>query len=247
MTKILVIETALRGAALALAEWDESTPTKIRAQAYFKEAHAATAAIHDLWEHIQKESGWNLKDLDAIVVDRGPGSFTGVKVGIAFAQALRFGSNDVLPCMGVVGIVARANGEADRLFVLPANRTQGFFAIRKAEQTHLGLLQLEDGVQYFSVDREPLDASEVYSPDLVLLQGWPEFEKVAKEIGGGLTADDSEAVLRHAIRHLIEESRRLISLGGIRNDSIEPLYISYSAPEEKLLAQKAKDAQWQKK
>lgn len=250
MTKILVIETALRGAALAFAEWDETSSVKIRAQAYFIEAHAATAAIHQLWKQIQEESGWTLEDLDAVVVDRGPGSFTGVKVGIAFAQALRFGMEDKLPCIGVIGLVARALGEPGPLFVLPANRSQGFFAFRKdgAAEALLGLLQLEDGIRYFTVDREPLDSSMISASQRILLQGWPEFEKACKETGSNLTTDDSETVLRHAIRHLIEESRRHFhSQGGIQNDSIEPLYISYSAPEEKLLAQKVKETQWPKK
>lgn len=250
MTKLLVIETALRGAALAFAEWDETSPTKIRAQAYFTEAHAATAAMHQLWEQIQQDSGWTLNDLDAVVVDRGPGSFTGVKVGIAFAQALRFGMGDQLPCMGLIGIVARANSEPGHLFILPANRSQGFFALKKEgeAQTLLGLLQLDGGIRYFTVERESLAPSMVSASRRILLQGWPEFEKICKEEGSSLTTDDSETVLRHAIRHLIEESRRRIhSQGGILNDSIEPLYISYSAPEEKLLAQKAKETQWPKK
>ncbi len=250
MTKLLVIETALRGAALAFVEWEENSPLYIRAEAYFTEAHAATAALHHLWTKIQNETRWSIEDLDAVVVDRGPGSFTGVKVGIAFAQALHFGTGDKLPCMGVSGLSARAHGEQERLFVLPANRSQGFFALRQQgkESSFLGLMQLDQEIEFFTIERQPLERSQITPKSIALLQNWPEFEKMGGAFGLNASIDDSETILRHAIRHLAEESRRQIKSGGdIKNHPIEPLYISYSAPEEKLLAQKAKETQWPKK
>ena len=43
-----------------------------------------------LVQEVLKKSGLEFKDIDGIKVERGPGSFTGLKVGISIANALSF-------------------------------------------------------------------------------------------------------------------------------------------------------------
>lgn len=53
--------------------------------------HAQT--ILPLIEDLFKKAGINISDLIEIKVETGPGSYTGLRVGIAIANALSFGSN----------------------------------------------------------------------------------------------------------------------------------------------------------
>lgn len=54
---------------------------------------SASKVVLTLLDRILTEGGWNPSDLTGFVADLGPGSFTGVKVGVTLAKALAFAGN----------------------------------------------------------------------------------------------------------------------------------------------------------
>jgi len=92
-TRILAIDTATEACSVALLNDD-------RLLAHFELcAREHTQRILPLVQQILQEGGVALKDLDALAFGRGPGSFTGVRIGIGIAQGLALGAN--LPLIGV--------------------------------------------------------------------------------------------------------------------------------------------------
>lgn len=57
-------------------------------------------------QELLEECGLNMGDVDAVAVAAGPGSFTGVRIGVAAAKGLAWGRE--LPCCGVSTLAAMA-------------------------------------------------------------------------------------------------------------------------------------------
>jgi tRNA threonylcarbamoyladenosine biosynthesis protein TsaB len=87
MALILNIETATPVCSVSLA--DKGTLLSLRESSEEK-SHARNLTL--FLEDIFKEQGIAVKDLDAIAVGRGPGSYTGLRIGVAAAKGIAYGA-----------------------------------------------------------------------------------------------------------------------------------------------------------
>lgn len=93
MSRIILIETSTALCSTALIEGDEiiyKESTEPRAQA------ALTAPFI---KEMLDEKGIKASDLDAVCVSKGPGSYTGLRVGVSSAKGLCFGAG--LPLIAI--------------------------------------------------------------------------------------------------------------------------------------------------
>ncbi|WP_075185576.1 tRNA (adenosine(37)-N6)-threonylcarbamoyltransferase complex dimerization subunit type 1 TsaB [Teredinibacter haidensis] len=65
-----------------------------------------------LIDEVLREAGIALNNLDAIAVARGPGSFTGIRIGLGIVQGLSYGAN--LPIVGVNTLEVMVQGYRDQ-------------------------------------------------------------------------------------------------------------------------------------
>ncbi|CAM3923673.1 MULTISPECIES: tRNA (adenosine(37)-N6)-threonylcarbamoyltransferase complex dimerization subunit type 1 TsaB [Rahnella] len=101
-TRILAIDTATEACSVALYDQGETL-------AHFELcAREHTQRILPLVQQILAEAGLSLKQLDALAFGRGPGSFTGVRIGIGIAQGLSLGAE--LPLLPVSTLQTMAQG-----------------------------------------------------------------------------------------------------------------------------------------
>ncbi len=99
--KLLAIETSARQLGVALLE-EERLLASYELLADYPHAVELPEAVR----RTLRAGGATLPQLDAIVVDIGPGSFTGLRIGLAFAKALAFPSKK--PLIGVASLDALA-------------------------------------------------------------------------------------------------------------------------------------------
>ena len=84
MSYILNIETATKNCSVALAK-DGVT---ILCKEIADEGYSHAERLHVFIEEIIKEAGISFKDLAAIAVSQGPGSYTGLRIGVSAAKGL---------------------------------------------------------------------------------------------------------------------------------------------------------------
>ena len=101
--KILGIETSTETGSLALLEGGE---TRARAEIDTHERHSAR--IIPILDRLLAEAGWTVDELEAVGAGLGPGSFTGIRVGLAVARGLSFALK--IPLKGVSSFEALARG-----------------------------------------------------------------------------------------------------------------------------------------
>ena len=104
MERIILIETSTALCSVALAE--DGAVTAYRESSEPK-AHASLTAV--FVQEVLAERGVTLADCDAVCVSMGPGSYTGLRVGVSTAKGLCFGSGKPLLAVGTLDtLVAQA-------------------------------------------------------------------------------------------------------------------------------------------
>ncbi len=127
MERIILIETSTALCSAALAE--DGVITSYRESAAPK-AHASLTAV--FIEEMLAERRLTLADCDAVCVSMGPGSYTGLRVGVSTAKGLCFGSGKPLMAVGTLDtLVAQAetNGYKYIIPMIDARRMEVYTAV----------------------------------------------------------------------------------------------------------------------
>ena len=91
---ILAFETSAKAASVALLE-----ENKLLGESYQNTGLTHSQTIMVMAEDLLKSCGKTVADVTAVAVAAGPGSFTGVRIGVAAAKGFAWGRE--LPCYGV--------------------------------------------------------------------------------------------------------------------------------------------------
>ena len=90
----LAFETSAKAASVALTE-----NGKLLGESYQNTGLTHSQTLMVMAEDLLKQCGKTVADLTAVAVAEGPGSFTGVRIGVAAAKGMSWGAE--LPCYGV--------------------------------------------------------------------------------------------------------------------------------------------------
>ncbi len=97
----LAFETSAKAASVALTE-----NGKLLGESYQNTGLTHSQTLMVMAEDLLKQCGKTVSDLTAVAVAEGPGSFTGVRIGVAAAKGFAWGRE--LPCYGISTLEAMA-------------------------------------------------------------------------------------------------------------------------------------------
>lgn len=155
-------------------------------------------------DRLLRESGVQRSELTGIVVGTGPGSFTGLRLGLAAARGLAFALE--LPVAGVSTLAALAAGAPGAVPVVDAGRRE-VFTLRDDEPVVCAPTEVRGG--------------------LCVGDGALRYRSVLEERGAEVPPDDDERHLPRARLH----AQLARDFGAA--DEVEPLYLRIPDAEKR--------------
>lgn len=151
--KVLALESSAKAVSVAVCE-----NGVILAQGYQNTGLTHSVTMMPLLENLMKTASLSLADMDVIAVAAGPGSFTGLRIGVSAAKGLAWSLEK--PCCGVSTLEAMAeNGrsfEGTVICAMDARRQQIYNAIfdcrsgeltRRCDDRAVALAQVAEELQ----------------------------------------------------------------------------------------------------
>ena len=132
--KIIALESSAVTAGVAVAE-DE----KLLAQSFQNSGLTHSATLMPMAVHLLENTGLTLEEMDVVAVAAGPGSFTGVRIGVAAAKGLAWpGDKPCAPCSTLESMAWQcAHMEGEICAAMDARRNQVYCARFRAEGGNL--------------------------------------------------------------------------------------------------------------
>ena len=141
MAIILNIETATKNCSVSLAKNGEVIAIKELNNGNYSHAEV----LHPFIVDILKEASLNSSQIDAVAVSKGPGSYTGLRIGVSAAKGICFAIDK--PLIGIETLASLATSIAvDCGLVVPmldARRMEVYAAVFKADQSQVREIKAE--------------------------------------------------------------------------------------------------------
>jgi tRNA threonylcarbamoyladenosine biosynthesis protein TsaB len=149
---LLALDTTAAVATAALFQ-DGILVAEREADAGKKHAETVLPMIDQLLE----ENGINIAQLDCFAVDIGPGSFTGVRIGVSLVNALAFATGKQIIPVDALSVLAESTGEHEKpvCALIDARNNNAYAALYQAGRTII-----EPGAVEIAafLERVPVDA-----------------------------------------------------------------------------------------
>jgi tRNA threonylcarbamoyladenosine biosynthesis protein TsaB len=219
MSKILSVETSTAACSVALAVGDEVV------QRYELAPREHARLVLPWVESLLAEAGLKLGDLDAIAVGRGPGGFTGIRIGVGVVQGLALGADlPVVPVssLQVLAQTALAALAKDRVLVgQDARMNEVYWAAYCVDDKGLMKAVIED--QLSLPEKVELPAED--QGWCAIGDAWQQYEQALSARFQGISFEIVEAVFPEA-RYLSLLAADLLAAGhSVSPEEALPVYL----------------------
>lgn len=138
MAYILQIETATKQCSVAISYKGQ----KLASEELLSEGYSHGEKLHLFIQQVLNKSKLKPTDLDAVSVSKGPGSFTGLRIGVAAAKGLCFSLDLPLIAINTLELLVQPFKEMQKYdFIIPmldARRMEVYTAVYNRKEFQLG-------------------------------------------------------------------------------------------------------------
>jgi len=209
---ILSLDSSTEACSIALLAQGEKVH-----QRFMLAPREHTQKILPTVNEVVEEAGLNLSDIDAIVYGQGPGSFTGVRIGISIAQGLAFGLE--IKMVGVSTLQAMAqqaldvNGTQSVYAAIDARMGEVYFAHYKNDA---GLMVLQENEIVIKPEQliASFESTEIVAGSDLVGTGWEAYPAL-QEYFANCTISD---IIYPNAANMLKAGKLLIE----QNSAVEP-------------------------
>lgn len=209
----------------------------------------ATAGVNTRLTHSQtllpmigdmlKNAGLTMDDMDILAVSAGPGSFTGVRIGVAAVKGLAFPKN--LPCAGVSTLAAMARNAQELpysglvLGVMDARCRQVYTALFRCEEGRISRLTPDEALSLDQLE-DRLKNQEDFAGKSILVvgDGAQLCYNTLKEPVPGLRLMPEPLRYQQGTGVALEAAELAASGGLVQADQLLPVYLRLPQAEREL-------------
>ena len=228
--RILALETSAKSVSVAVTE-----NGTLLAQAYQDRGLTHSVTLMPLLDGMLKTAGLTLDDMDIIAVAQGPGSFTGIRIGVSAAKGLAWAK--ALPCCGVSTLEAMAQNlrHMDGLIVcsMDARRSQVYNAVFAAEGGQLTRLTPDRAIALSQLAEELQGDPR---PKLVVGDGAALCSGFLSEAGIPCRMAPAQLVMQNAVGVALAAEEMAARGETVSARDLVPVYLRLSQAERERLA-----------
>lgn len=239
---LLVVDTSLQGLTVGLVKLDGNAFEILEIYGSSQPQEAA-ARLPALCQGLLSKQTLSLSDVSDLLISKGPGSFTGIKIGLSFAAGWKR-AGTAIKIWGISSFRALLNQLPHiHTLVLPATQTAGYFTHRvEGPSTRFGVIDLSHPAVISTLEEGQDSLAAMLPKDLgqvAILGRWPRVEEWLSTQESTWKTLETESLHRSIVICMVEDF--IANSDQLSEGNLEPIYLRKSAPEEKLDAAKAKN------
>ena len=228
-SKLLALDTSTEACSVALQLGSEIlTLDEVCPQQHSKR-------ILPMVQQLLREAGISLAQLDGIVFGRGPGSFTGVRIGVGVTQGLAFGAD--IPVYGVSTLAAMAQAaarlhSATQVIAAIDARMAEVYIARFALNDTLSNALMQAQSEEVAIKPDALNAFSLSGPVMGVGTGWQTYARQLSALQHVSIAND---ILYPSAQDMLTLALPALASGAfIAAEHAEPVYVRDEVTWQKL-------------
>jgi tRNA threonylcarbamoyladenosine biosynthesis protein TsaB len=159
MVRILNIETATTNCSVSLSNQGETIVLKED----YNSSYSHAEGLHVYIDQVLKEANITVNELDAVAISKGPGSYTGLRIGVSSAKGLCYAANMPLISIATLEALAHQVKTEEEGIIIPmldARRMEVYSAVFNANYSQIRETQAQ--ILEANVFDDYLEANKVY-------------------------------------------------------------------------------------